>query len=324
MNANSHSKKQFAYPLKWRLFDAIEAIFETVALPKMRAATPYIWLAPALALIGLLGVGMFLMLDASFRELDRSTFTLSSTYSLVNYARLADYSVFKAVLVRSVLASLVVTVTTVALALPYAYTMVRTEGARTRKLLLFCLFVPFFIGAVVRGYSWVIVLGREGLVNDFFGLFGFEPFRILFTPLAVVIGMVQYMLPFAVLMIAPAITSIPKEVELAAEGLGANWRRTIWEVVLPLAKPGIVSATIVVFTLSITDYAMPYMMGGGMYDFVSNLVVDIFLGISDRGLGAALVVVLVALGSLIVTAIFLAFDYRTILRKKTFINKQLP
>lgn len=308
-------EKQFAYPLRWRLLDMAEALFEAVSPRKFRVAIPYLWLAPALALTSLLAIGLFLMFDSSLRELDRSTLLLSESYSLTNYFKLQQYPIFAVVLMRSIYTSLLVTLFTVALAFPYAYTMVRTDSARMRKFLLFCLFVPFFIGAIVRGYSWIIVLGRDGLINNVIGLFGIEPMKILFTPAAVVIGLVQLLLPFAVLMMAPAVTAIPKEVELAAESLGATWSRTIWEVVMPLARPGLVSATIVVFTLALTDYAMPSIMGGGMYDFVSNLIIDIYFSMSDPGLSAALVVILVALGSLLVGCIFLAFEFRTILRR---------
>jgi putative spermidine/putrescine transport system permease protein len=257
------------------------------------------------------------MIDNSFRQMDRNTFLLADTYSLANYRSMWSYSVFQVVLLRSITSSALVTAITVLLAFPYAYVMVRTPSRMLRRVLLFTLFVPFFIGAVVRAYSWIIVLGRYGLINDVIAFLGYDPVKILYTAPAVVIGLVQYNFPFAVLMIAPALTSIPEEIEMAAESLGATWWRAMKEVVLPMAKPGLIAATTVVFTLAFTDYAMPSMMGGGTFDFVSNLVYDVFFGVSDWGLGAALVVVLVLVGSLLVALILLAFDYRRILRRES-------
>ena len=118
---------------------------------------------------------------------------------------------------------MIVTVATLALAFPYAYLMVRTPSSALRKILLIALFLPFFIGQVVRAYGWLIILGNEGLVNQLFGLVGLGPFRLIYNYPAVLFGLVQYMLPFAVLMLAPALTAIPEEIERAAESLGANW-----------------------------------------------------------------------------------------------------
>lgn len=314
MQATGRLRSAASRPLRWGVLDGVEALFERVATRRLRRSAPYIWLAPALLLVSVLAVGLVLMVDSSFRELDRKTFLLAETYSLANYVKLTSYGVFPAVLLRSVLYSALVTALTIALAYPYAYTMVRARRPAIRKLLLFVLFVPFFIGAVVRAYSWLIVLGRNGLLNYVVTTAGFEPVSVLFTPAAVVIGMVQYMVPFAVLMIAPALTSISEEIELAAEGLGANWVAVQREVVLPLAKPGFVAATTVVFALAFTDYAMPAMMGGGRFDFVSNIVYDVFFGASDTGLGAALVVVVVIVGSLLVCAILAAYEWRRLLR----------
>ena len=105
-------------------------------------------------------------------------------------------------------------------------------------------------------------------------------------------GLVQYMLPFAVLMLAPALTAIPEEIERAAESLGANWFRTLRHVVLPMARPGLIGAGIVVFTLTLTDFAMPAILGGGTNDFIANAIYDQFFRTSDAGLGATLTMLL--------------------------------
>ncbi|MBZ9726319.1 ABC transporter permease [Mesorhizobium sp. CO1-1-11] len=295
--------------------DAVEHLFALCLGKTVRRAAPYIWLIPAFILVGLLAAGMMLMVVDSFHQLDQSTFLLSDAFSLANYQQLLAQPVFKVVLLRSILYSLIVTAITVPLSFPYAYVMVRTKSALLRRILLFCLFVPFFIGSVVRAYSWIIVLGRYGLANEMIEFVGLEPIKMLYTPFAVVVGLTQYMLPFSVLMIAPALTSIPEEIEMAAEGLGASWVQALARIVFPMAKPGIVAATIVVFTLSLTDYAMPAMMGGGTFDFVSNLVYDVFFGMSDWGLGSAFMILLVIVGTLMVILIMAAFDLPAILKR---------
>ena len=107
------------------------------------------------------------------------------------------------------------------------------------------------------------------------------------------LGLVQYMLPFAVLMLAPALTAVPEEIELASASLGASGWRTFRHVVLPLAKPGLVAAAVVVFTLTLTDFAMPEIMGGGRQRFRRQCGLRRVLpDLADAGLGGALAIAL--------------------------------
>ena len=269
-----------------------------------RRATPWLMLAPALLLVGLLVLGMAEIGEASLHTLDRSTFLPSEERTLANYRRVLSDALFLAIAWRSLLGALIVTGATLLLALPYAYLLVRTGSRSLRKILLVALFLPFFVGQVVRAYGWLIILGNSGVLNEALGLVGIEPTRFLYNYWAVLFGLVQYMLPFAVLMLAPAMTAIPEELEAAAASLGADWWRGFRHVVLPLARPGLVGAGIVVLTLSLTDFAMPAILGGGSQDFIANAVYDQFFRTSDQGLGAALTVCLVALGSLLVGVVF--------------------
>lgn len=301
-----------AYPIRWRIMDVLEAV-ACILWPRFfRAGTPYLMLAPAILLVGLLVLGLWQMGDASFRTLDTNTFLLSEDYSLANYKKAVTESLFITVAGRSLIGSIIVTVLTLAISFPYAYVMVRTPSAALRKFLLIALFLPFFIGQVVRAYGWLIILGNQGMVNEAFGLIGIAPMRLLYNYPAVLFGLVQYMMPFAVLMLAPALTAIPEEIEAAAGSLGADWIRTFRHVVLPMARPGFVGAGLVVLTLSLTDFAIPAMLGGGSQDFIANAIYDQFFRTSDQGLGATLALLLVAVGSLLVGLVFTVFGAGTL------------
>jgi putative spermidine/putrescine transport system permease protein len=292
--------------------DALEAAAAVVWPARFAAAVPYLMLAPAVLLVGLLVIGLAYIGDTSLRTLDTSTFLLSDDYTLANYRRALSESLFRTVAARSLQASLIVTAVTLLLAFPYAYLMVRTPSAALRKLLLIALFLPFFIGQVVRAYGWLIILGNQGMVNDALSLVGVAPLRLLYNYPSVLFGLIQYMLPFAVLMLAPALTAIPEELEAAAHSLGANWLRAFWHVVLPLARPGLVGAGLVVLTLTLTDFAMPAILGGGSQDFVANAIYDQFFRTSDQGLGATLALLLVAAGSLLVGLVLYLFGAGTL------------
>ncbi len=294
-----------AYPLSWRALDAAEAL---VALwpDRWSGAVKWLFLAPALLIVGFLLWGLGVMADASLREMDFSTYRLTDERSLANFAKASGSAAFWATARRSLLAALIVTAICLILAFPYAYAMTRTRSAALRKLLLIGLFLPFFIGQVVRAYGWLILLGQQGLVNDALGTLGLGPYRMLFSYPAVLFGLVQYMLPFAVLMLAPALAAVPEEVERAAESCGAAWPRVLRHVVIPMARPGLIAAALVVSTLTLTDFAMPAIMGGGGADFLANLVYDQFFRTSDAGLGSAITLILTLLGTT-VAGVLLAF-----------------
>ena len=292
--------------------DALEAAYAFV-LPKGGGRmTPYLLLAPSILLVGTLAVGLLYIGDSSLRVLDRTTFLFSDYWTLQNYQRALTESFTATIIWRSLLGALIVTALTLALAFPYAYVMVRTQKALVRKFLLIALFLPFFIGQVVRAYGWLIILGNQGIVNDALGLVGVEPMRLLFNYPAVLFGLVQYMLPFAVLMLAPAMTAIPEDIEAASKSLGANWVRTLIHVVIPMARPGLIGAGLVVLTLSLTDFAMPAILGGGSQDFVANAIYDQFFRTSDQGFGASLTIILIAVGSIAVGFVFAVFGAGTL------------
>jgi putative spermidine/putrescine transport system permease protein len=291
-------------PVHWRLLDLAETAAAHLWPRTLKPYTGYLLLVPALLLVFVLVLGLVYIGEYSLHELDLSTYRLKEAYSLANYRTSLASATYRTVILRSVLASVLVTVFTLVLAFPYAYVMVRAKRGSTRKFLLICLFLPFFIGQIVRAYGWLIILGKEGWINGVLSHFGLPAMDLIYNYPAVILGLVQYMLPFAVLLLAPAITTIGLELELASESLGANWLSTFRHVVLPLARPGLIGSSVVVFTLTLTDFAMPEILGGGTTDFIANAIYDGFFLLSNSGLGAALAMILVTLGTLFVVVIF--------------------
>jgi putative spermidine/putrescine transport system permease protein len=312
-------RRSAPYPIRWHILDFLEVAADRLWPRRFAPALPYLMLLPAILLIGLLVAGLVEMADTSLRTLDRTTFLLSEHYTLENFRRAVTQPLFTNVSIRSLLGAALVTAITLPLAFVYAYVMVRTVSGALRKFLLIALFLPFFIGQVVRAYGWLIILGNQGLVNEALALVGLGPYRLIYNYPAVIFGLVQYMLPFAVLMLAPALTAIPEETEQAAESLGANWVRTFIHVIIPMARPGLVGAGIVVLTLSLTDFAIPAILGGGGNDFIANAIYDQFFRTSDAGLGATLALLLVAVGSTLVGIVFALVGTGTLgLRGRSF------
>ena len=294
------------------LMDGIEAARAALFPKGGGKLTPWLFLLPALLVTGLLVAGIVPLVDASLKTLDRATFRMGETWSLANFVTLWERPVYAVLTRRTLTAAAIVTALTLLVALPYAWLMVRTPRPWLKKLLLVSLFLPFFIGQVVRAYGWLIVLGQQGLVNTALSAVGLPTVTILYTYSGVILGLVQYMLPFAVLMLAPAFTAVSEEVELASASLGARPAETFAHVVLPLVRPGLVAAAVVVFTLTLTDFAMPAIMGGGRNDFVANGIYDAFFRLSDPGLGGALSIVLTLIGTTIAGIMLALFGLGTL------------
>jgi putative spermidine/putrescine transport system permease protein len=263
----------------------------------------YLLVGPSILLIGMLAVGMALLLRDSFL-LYSSLEGMVPQFTLDNWIRFVTTPSYYNVLIRTLALSGVITVLTVGLSFPYAYLTIRVESPIVRKVLLISVFTPFFTGLVIRSYGWLVVLGENGILNGLLDVFGIGSVSLLGTRLGVILGALQIMIPFGVLMIAPAIESIDREMEQAAQNLGANSLNMFRYVVLPLAKPGLAGATIVVFTISTTLYAVPQILGQGRVNFVANVIYTTIFQVGNRPFAAVMSIALVACTSLLVLVIF--------------------
>lgn len=263
----------------------------------------YLWMTPAIIIVGFLVVGMGYILIYSVFLYHPEKFIIPA-FTFENYVSFFSSRDALKVFGRTLSTTLIVTAASLVFAYPYAYIIVRVRSVWLQKTLLVALFLPFFTGEVVRAYAWLILLGRQGLVNNVLTGVGLPAMDLIYNRFAVTVGLVHIMLPFAVLMLAPALTNISHEMEMAAMNLGAGKARTLLHVVLPLSRPGIIAATIVVFTLSITEYAIPAILGGGLFDFMANRIYQIFFHVLDFPRGAAFSVILVIAVSLMIPLAF--------------------
>lgn len=292
--------------IKWRIEDKIIAVKQK--LPARFYRSPPDWLGywfllPSLILVGSIVIGLLFLLHDSFLQFS-SLEGITDQYTTENWRSFFSSGSYMRVFLRTLGLSAVITLVSICLAFPYAYLTIRVRSAIVRKLLLISVFTPFFTGMVIRAYGWLIVLGENGLVNEFLALFGIGPFRILGTIPAVILGALQIMIPFAIMMIAPSIESIDRSVEQAAQNLGANRWETFRHVVMPLAFPGITGATIVVFTITTTLYAVPQILGLGRVNFMANVIYDTLFLVGNRPLAAVMAISLVVVNSLIVLVVF--------------------
>jgi putative spermidine/putrescine transport system permease protein len=208
---------------------------------------------------------------------------------LDNYALLwSSASVHNVLLVT---ARICVITTTITLVLGYvvAYAMVHARGRQLRWLTFFVL-LPLWVSVLVRAFAWVTLLRSNGLVNQTLlglGVIG-EPLPLVRNELGVAIGMIHYMIPFAVLPLYANMQGIDLRLVAAARGLGASRWQAFRRVFLPLSLPGLVGAGVLVFIFSLGFYVTPAILGGGRVFMIAEYIGVQILNIIRWGLGAML------------------------------------
>jgi ABC-type spermidine/putrescine transport system permease subunit I len=207
---------------------------------------------------------------------------------------------------RTLRLALITTVVSVALGYPLAYFLARARP-RVQALGLFLLIMPLMVSAVIRIFGWIVILGRKGLVNQALVALGLEPVKLLYSETAVVIGLVNIFVPFMVLPIMASIERIPPSLEEAAQNLGADWYRMFRRVILPLSLPGLVSGSLLVYSLSISAFVTPALMGNARERMAGQQIYDEVLvsfnwpGASSLSLALVLLTALLTFGALFAT-----------------------
>jgi spermidine/putrescine transport system permease protein len=222
-----------------------------------------------------------------------------------SYVRLFD-PLYLGILWRSFVMAGVATALCVALGFPAALFISR--AGRRKRLYLQLVILPFWTSFLVRTYAWIFLLRDTGLVNASLQRLGIisAPLPLLYNDGAVLLGLVYGYLPFAALPIYAALERLDPSLVEAAADLGARPHATVFRVIVPLAKPGIIAAAILVFIPSLGAYLTPDLLGGGRTVMVGNLVQNQFTTARDWPFGAAVSMVLMAL----VTAAVVVFMRR--------------
>ena len=218
--------------------------------------------------------------------------------TLVNFRTLLTDPFFLQTLWLSVRLSLEVTVITLILGFPLAYLYTRV-GAGWRLTILFVTLLPLLTSAVVRSFAWIVILGKQGLVNTVLTGSGLleTPAKLLFTVDGVRVALAQVQLPFMLLPLINAMEQLDPSLEQAAVSLGASQARAFFKVTVPLSTPGIVAGAILSFALTISAFITPAMVGGGSFIVMPTLIYQSAIVTLDWSTAAttALILLVVAL-----------------------------
>jgi spermidine/putrescine transport system permease protein len=234
------------------------------------------------------------------------------SFTLDNYRRVLD-PVYLSIFGRSVFYAALTTVVCVVLGYPMAYYIARArEGLRERLLML--VMIPFWTSFLVRTYAWITILKREGLLNAMLSYTGLitAPFDMMYTPGAVVLGLVYAYLPFMILPIYTSAEKLDGSVVEAAHDLGAGPLKAFSTVIIPLTMPGIQAGVLMVFVPAIGMFAITDLMGGARVPMIGNVIQDQILKARDWPFGAALGIVFMAM---------FAFTYWLLQRRRPVADK---
>ena len=212
--------------------------------------------------------------------------TLLEDWNLESYRQLAKPLVLE-IAWRSLWLAALATVICLVLAYPFAY-YIATRRPAVRNILLVLVMIPFWSNFLVRTYAWRVLLGSDGPVSQLTELIGLGETRILFTPLAVLIGLVYGFLPFMVLPLYAAIERIDWSLVEAARDLYASGWASFRRVTWPLSRPGVVAGSILVFIPSLGAYVTPEILGGAKTTLLGSYIVNQFLAARNWPFGSAM------------------------------------
>ena len=242
---------------------------------------------------------IFLIAPISF-FLARSVFKYSPLELYVvtvtgdNFLRLLGDDYYRAIIFRTLKIAGLTALFSLLLGYPLAYFLARTQSV-WRGVLMFLVIAPLMTGVIVRTYGWIVLLGRQGTVNQVLQWTGLvdAPVKILETELAVLVALVHILMPYMVFPLFSSLASQDPNVEKAAATLGAGRLRTFIEVTLPLSRSGILMGSALVFTLTAGAVVTPELLGGKEVRMLGQMIYELVLTILNWPFASAIASILV-------------------------------
>jgi putative spermidine/putrescine transport system permease protein len=245
----------------------------------------------ALLLPALLVLGLFFYLPIV--RLMAVSFGYPTSFSFASYVSFATEPVYLTVLMNTVRLSLLVTLVSLLLSYPVAYLMSTLSGPALGVVITIVL-MPFWTSLLARTFAWMILLGRNGVINRALINLGLinQPLELIHNTFGAVLGSVQILLPFMILPIYASVRKIDPSLLTAATSLGASPVRKFFRVFLPLTLPGVVGGCVTVFILTTGFYIVPALMGGPRDSVIAPFIYMTATTLLDTPMAAAMAVVL--------------------------------
>lgn len=261
---------------------------------EQRNYTPYLLITPNLVWLATFMVGALVILAImSLRGYEAGGRGILETWELTHYVAFLGDPFYLAVLWRSLFISAITTIVCLILGFPLAYWLSQLRGL-PRAILYFAVLIPLLTSAVVRTFGWMILLANNGFLNKSLISLGIidSPLRLMYSQTGIVVALAEVLLPFMVLALDAALLNINQSLYDAARNLGAGPVRIFWQVTLPLSMPGVISGSVLVFTLAISAYVTPALIGGPRVPVMSTAIYQQGIALLNWPFGAAIAFIL--------------------------------
>ena len=214
-------------------------------------------------------------------------------FSLEGYFSLLESTYFKQVFWRSIRLSLISTVACALLGFPTAYYI--SKYSKNKGMLMALAVFPMFTSPVIRSFSWMVILGKKGFVNNLLVSSGIvdKPVSLLYNEFSMVVGFIQLFLPLMILSLIGIMDNISEDLNLAAGSLGASRASTFRHVILPLSIPGLVTGSVLVFTGCLTAYTTPQLLGGTDTRVLATMIYQQAMSLGDWTQASVVAVVMI-------------------------------
>lgn len=269
----------------------------------LRAQQKQIWTRVAMGAPLVMLLALFLVYPVG--QLLLLSFYNDNGFTFAQYRQLFASSVYVDVLLITLKISLATTLVCVVTGYPIAYLISVVEKER-KATLLFWVLLSFWTSFLVRAFAWIVLLGRNGVINKLLLSFGIisSPASLLYNFGSVLVGMVNALLPLAVLTMLSVMENIDRNLPRAAATLGARPGMAFWKIYFPLSLPGVTAAGIMVFVTAIGFFIVPALLGGRRETMITQLIIDQVLQTMNWGFAGAISVLLL----LVVLVVFAAYD----------------
>ena len=273
---------------------------------RFTVAIPYLWLLVffllPFAIILKISLADPIVAQPPFTPMFDDQGRLSVTFD--NFLFLLTDKLYAYTYLKSVLLALAATILCLLLGFPMAYGIARADSS-LRGLLLLLVVLPFWISFLLRVYAWMGLLNNYGVINNVLMFLGVidQPLNIMYTDLAIFIGLTYSYLPFMILPLYASLERMDLDLVEAAQDLGASRTGAFWDVTWPLARPGVIAGCLLVFIPAMGEYVIPYLLGGPDALLIGRVLFDEFYVNRDWPLASSVAIVLLLL--LVVPIVFM-------------------
>lgn len=233
-----------------------------------------------------------------------SSFIVDGKFTLARYQAFLSDEYYREIYFRTIRLGLITTLIAGLMGFPTAYYISRRDKKVRGLYIMFAVF-PLLTSAVVRSFSWMVILGKRGVVNTLLlrsGLIA-KPLSLLYNEISIVIGLVYLFMPLMIMSLVGVMENIEGDLTEAAESLGASRTQAFFKVIFPLSVPGLIIGSILVFTGSITAYTTPQLLGGSQAKVLSTLIYQSAMALFDWDTAAVVATIMIVTTMIVSTII---------------------